>query len=50
MGGGACIPTALDFRIGSTSCVMRYPEGRFRHEPDVAQPAAMCSPSWAGAG
>ena len=26
MGGGACIPTALDFRIGTTSCVMRYPE------------------------
>jgi len=26
MGGGACIPTALDFRIGSTDCVMRYPE------------------------
>ena len=29
MGGGACIPTALDFRIGSTSCVMRYPEVDF---------------------
>ncbi|MFT4584458.1 MAG: enoyl-CoA hydratase [Gammaproteobacteria bacterium] len=26
MGGGACIPTALDFRIGAASCVMRYPE------------------------
>ena len=26
MGGGACIPTALDFRIGARSCVMRYPE------------------------
>ena len=26
MGGGACIPTALDFRIGATNCVMRYPE------------------------
>ena len=26
MGGGACIPTALDFRIGSADCVMRYPE------------------------
>ena len=26
MGGGACIPTALDFRIGTESCVMRYPE------------------------
>ena len=26
MGGGACIPTALDFRIGSSDCVMRYPE------------------------
>lgn len=26
MGGGACIPTALDFRIGANDCVMRYPE------------------------
>lgn len=26
MGGGACIPTALDFRVGGASCVMRYPE------------------------
>jgi enoyl-CoA hydratase/carnithine racemase len=26
MGGGACIPTTFDFRIGSESCVMRYPE------------------------
>ncbi len=26
MGGGACIPTALDFRVGAASCVMRYPE------------------------
>jgi len=26
MGGGACIPTALDFRIGGSSAVMRYPE------------------------
>ncbi len=26
MGGGACIPTALDFRIGTKTSVMRYPE------------------------
>lgn len=26
MGGGACITTALDFRIGSAECVMAYPE------------------------
>lgn len=26
MGGGACITTALDFRLGSPECVMRYPE------------------------
>ena len=26
MGGGACIPTALDFRVGASDCVMRYPE------------------------
>ena len=26
MGGGACIPTALDFRVGTNSSVMRYPE------------------------
>jgi len=26
LGGGACIPTACDFRIGTGSCVMGYPE------------------------
>ncbi len=26
IGGGACIATALDFRIGATDCVMRFPE------------------------
>lgn len=26
MGGGACIATALDFRIGTKSCFMSYPE------------------------
>ncbi len=26
MGGGACIATALDFRIGATDCFMQYPE------------------------
>jgi enoyl-CoA hydratase/carnithine racemase len=26
MGGGACIATALDFRIGADDCFMRYPE------------------------
>jgi enoyl-CoA hydratase/carnithine racemase len=26
MGGGACITTALDFRIGATNCFMQYPE------------------------
>ena len=26
MGGGACIATALDFRIGSIGCFMQYPE------------------------
>ena len=26
MGGGACITTALDFRIGATECFMQYPE------------------------
>lgn len=26
MGGGACITTALDFRIGSDDCFMQYPE------------------------
>ena len=26
MGGGACIATALDFRIGSEDCFMQYPE------------------------
>ena len=26
MGGGACITTALDFRLGSPDCVMAYPE------------------------
>ncbi|MFT4564298.1 MAG: enoyl-CoA hydratase [Gammaproteobacteria bacterium] len=26
MGGGACIATALDFRIAAANCVMRYPE------------------------
>jgi enoyl-CoA hydratase/carnithine racemase len=26
LGGGACIPVACDFRIGSTDCIMGYPE------------------------
>ncbi len=26
MGGGACIPTACDFRIGSEDCFFGYPE------------------------
>ncbi|MEM8769804.1 MAG: enoyl-CoA hydratase/isomerase family protein, partial [Pseudomonadota bacterium] len=26
MGGGACIATALDFRIGADDCFMQYPE------------------------
>lgn len=26
MGGGACIATALDFRVGSEDCFMQYPE------------------------
>lgn len=26
MGGGACLATALDFRIGSSDCFMQYPE------------------------
>lgn len=26
MGGGACLATAMDFRIGSDDCVMGYPE------------------------
>ena len=26
MGGGACITTALDFRVGTTGCFMQYPE------------------------
>ncbi len=26
MGGGACITTALDFRIGANGCFMQYPE------------------------
>lgn len=26
MGGGACITTALDFRIGADNCFMQYPE------------------------
>jgi enoyl-CoA hydratase/carnithine racemase len=26
MGGGACITTALDFRIGASDCFMQYPE------------------------
>lgn len=26
LGGGACIPVACDFRIGSTDCFMGYPE------------------------
>ena len=26
MGGGACITTALDFRVGATDCFMQYPE------------------------
>jgi enoyl-CoA hydratase len=26
MGGGACITTALDFRIGADDCFMQYPE------------------------
>ncbi len=26
MGGGACITTALDFRVGSEDCFMQYPE------------------------
>lgn len=26
MGGGACIATALDFRIGARDCFMSYPE------------------------
>lgn len=26
MGGGACLATAMDFRIGATNCFMQYPE------------------------
>ena len=26
MGGGACLATAMDFRIGADDCVMQYPE------------------------
>ena len=26
MGGGACVATACDFRIGATNCFMQYPE------------------------
>jgi enoyl-CoA hydratase/carnithine racemase len=26
MGGGACIATALDFRVGADDCFMQYPE------------------------
>lgn len=26
MGGGACITTALDFRVGASNCFMQYPE------------------------
>jgi enoyl-CoA hydratase/carnithine racemase len=26
LGGGACIPVACDFRVGSTDCIMGYPE------------------------